>query len=227
MPTLRSSRSLHAPEKAEVISAAPPTSATTMNPTNAGVIPNAAAACCTDSTNTSLTSATSTVAPASVAKARPMGQGASPVSPCSALVKSSRCVFRENSMPRPYATMSSTARPKLNFWVNAAAFVESTCEIAEGISNATVATKSKPACTRALTRLYSCTWCLSPPKRNDAPNTNNVFVTIAPATDAFTSVYCPACKAASAITSSVRFPSVALSRPPTASPVLYATDSVA
>ena len=56
---------------------------------------------------------------------------------------------------------------------------------------------------------------------------NNVLVTIAPATDAFTSTNCPARKAVSAITSSVRLPSVALSRPPTASPVLAATDSVA
>src|SRR5262245_51541941 len=56
---------------------------------------------------------------------------------------------------------------------------------------------------------------------------NSVLVTIAPAIDAFTSVYCPACSAASAMISSVRFPSVALSSPPTASPVLAATDSVA
>ncbi len=77
MPTLRSSRFLRAPENADAISAAPPTSATTMNPTKAGVIPNASAACCTDSTNTSLTSATSTVTPASVASARPIGHGAS------------------------------------------------------------------------------------------------------------------------------------------------------
>jgi hypothetical protein len=48
-----------------------------------------------------------------------------------------------------------------------------------------------------------------------------------PAMDAFTSVYCPARNAASAMTSSVRFPSVALSRPPTVSPVLAATGSVA
>ena len=48
---------------------------------------------------------------------------------------------------------------------------------------------------------------------------NNVLVTIAPATDAFTNVYCPACRAAMAMTSSVRFPSVAFSRPPTESPV--------
>ena len=56
---------------------------------------------------------------------------------------------------------------------------------------------------------------------------NRVLVTIAPAMDAFTSMYCPARRAASAMTSSVRLPSVALSRPPTASPVLAATDSVA
>ena len=56
---------------------------------------------------------------------------------------------------------------------------------------------------------------------------NNVLVMMAPTMDAFTSVYSPARKAASAMTSSVRFPSVALSSPPAASPVLAATDSVA
>ena len=56
---------------------------------------------------------------------------------------------------------------------------------------------------------------------------NKVLVTIAPAMDAFTRVCCPACNAVSAITSSVRFPRVALSRPPTELPVLAATDSVA
>ncbi len=56
---------------------------------------------------------------------------------------------------------------------------------------------------------------------------NSALVTIAPAIDAFTSMYCPARSAASAITSSVRLPSVALSRPPTESPVFAATDSVA
>ena len=80
---------------------------------------------------------------------------------------------------------------------------------------------------RALMRLYSCTWYFSPPSRNDAPSMNSVLVTIAPAMEAFTSMYCPARRAVSAMTSSVRLPSVALSRPPTASPVLAATDSVA
>ena len=55
----------------------------------------------------------------------------------------------------------------------------------------------------------------------------SVLVTIAPATEAFTSMYSPARSAVSAMTSSVRFPSVALRRPPTESPVLAATDSVA
>jgi hypothetical protein len=45
--------------------------------------------------------------------------------------------------------------------------------------------------------------------------------------EAFTSMYCPARRAVRAMTSSVRFPRVALRRPPTASPVLAATDSVA
>ena len=55
----------------------------------------------------------------------------------------------------------------------------------------------------------------------------SVLVTIAPATEPFTRVYCPAWSAVIAITNSVRFPKVALSNPPTASPVFSATDSVA
>jgi hypothetical protein len=63
----------------------------------------------------------------------------------------------------------------------------------------------------------------------DQPNTtpSMVDMKIAPAMEAFTSAYCPAFRAVSAITNSVRFPNVALSRPPAASPVLAATDSVA
>ena len=85
-----------------------------MKPTNAGVIPNDTAACCTDSTNTSLTSATSTVTPASVASARPIGHGVSSSPACAAAAKSSRWVLSEKSMPSPYATMSNPDRPTLN-----------------------------------------------------------------------------------------------------------------
>src|SRR5579862_6019984 len=56
---------------------------------------------------------------------------------------------------------------------------------------------------------------------------NSVLVTIAPAIEALTSTYCPARNAAKAMSSSVRLPSVALSRPPIMSPVRAATDSVA
>src|SRR5262245_5519191 len=59
------------------------------------------------------------------------------------------------------------------------------------------------------------------------PSMNRVLVTIAPAIEAFTSTYCPARSAANAISSSVRLPSVALSRPPIMSPVRAATASVA
>ena len=78
---------------ADAISAAAPTSATTMNPTNAGVIPNVVAASCTDSTKTSLTNATSTVTPASVTRATPIGMGVPSSPPCSALAKSSGWVL--------------------------------------------------------------------------------------------------------------------------------------
>lgn len=56
---------------------------------------------------------------------------------------------------------------------------------------------------------------------------NRVMASIAPAIDAFTSMYSPARNAVKAMTSSVRLPRVALSNPPTASPVLAAADSVA
>jgi len=56
---------------------------------------------------------------------------------------------------------------------------------------------------------------------------NRLLVTMAPAMEALTSMYWPERNAVSAMTSSVRLPSVALSRPPMVSPVLAATDSVA
>ena len=59
------------------------------------------------------------------------------------------------------------------------------------------------------------------------PSMNSVFVTIAPAMEAFTRTYCPARNAVRAMISSVRFPSVAFSRPPIVSPVLAAIASVA
>ena len=84
--------------------------------------------------------------------------------------------------------MSSTDRPTLNVSVNMGPAVESASETADGIRMATVARNSRPACRRALLLLYSCTWCFSPPSRNDAPSMNNVLVTIAPAMEAFTRV---------------------------------------
>ena len=54
-----------------------------------------------------------------------------------------------------------------------------------------------------------------------------LLVTMAPASDALTRSNMPACRAAIAMTSSVRLPSVALRRPPIASPVFDATLSVA
>jgi hypothetical protein len=56
---------------------------------------------------------------------------------------------------------------------------------------------------------------------------NRVLVMTTPASDAFTSRIWPVRSAANVITSSVRLPSVALSSPPTVSPVRAATDSVA
>src|SRR6266403_850813 len=73
-------------------------SETMMKPTKAGLIPKVSAAFCTDSTESSLTSATSTVTTSSVPTARPIGQCSS-LSPCSALANNSLWVFSENSRP--------------------------------------------------------------------------------------------------------------------------------
>src|SRR5260370_1874433 len=105
--------------------------------------------------------------------------------------------------------MSNTASPTLNLFVNAAPGLESASATADGTRSAIVARKSSPACNRALTRLYSCVWYLMPPRRKAAPSMNKLLVTIAPAMDAFTSIVWPARNAASAMTNSVRFPSVA------------------
>ena len=123
--------------------------------------------------------------------------------------------------------MSNADNPRLNVWVNSDDEAWPVSPTVDGISSAIVARKRRLACRRAPTRLNSCTWYLRPPSRNDVPSMNRLLVTIAPATDAFTSMYWPACSAVSAITSSVRLPRVALSSPPTASPVFAATDSVA
>ena len=47
------------------------------------------------------TYAAGTVPPAKVARARPIGHGASEASSCATLAKNSRCVFSENRRPRP------------------------------------------------------------------------------------------------------------------------------
>ena len=75
--------------------------------------------------------------------------------------------------------MSSADKPTLNCFVNAETAILSASETAEGISIAIVARKSRLVWRRALIRLYSCTWCLRPPRRNDAPNKNSVLATIA------------------------------------------------
>src|SRR5579885_2836630 len=93
--------------------------------------------------------------------------------------------------------ISSTARPRLSFCVMPAPGTESASATAEGTSKAIVARNSRPDCRRAPARLNSCTWCFSPPSRKDAPSINNVLVTIAPTIEALTSVYSPACNAAS------------------------------
>ncbi len=61
-------------ENATAILAAAPTSATMMNPTKAGLIPNVSPAFCTDPTNISLTSATNTVTTMNVPTASLIGQ---------------------------------------------------------------------------------------------------------------------------------------------------------
>ena len=64
--------------------------------------------------------------------------------------------------------------------------------IAAGEIRAMVAINNSAEYSLAPNRLNSWTWCRSPPSRNDAPSMNRVLVTIAPAIDALTSMYCPA-----------------------------------
>ena len=123
--------------------------------------------------------------------------------------------------------MSRPDSPRLNCSLNSAAGPASANLTADGIRSAIVARNSRLAWSRELRRLNSCTWNFSPPSRNDMPSMNSELATMAPAIDALTSMYWPAFRAVSAMTSSVRLPSDALSSPPTASPVLAATDSVA
>ena len=164
-----------------------------------------------------------------MASASPIGHGASPVfAVLRAAEQLAMRLEREQHAQAVGHDEQHATDPTLNFCVKRRSPWRSRLALtADGISSAIVARNSRPACRRALTRLNSCTWCLSPPSRNEAPSMNSVLVTMAPAMDAFTSMYCPARNAVSAMTSSVRLPSVALSSPPTASPVLAATDSVA
>ena len=127
-----------------------------MKPTNAGVIPNASAAFCTDSTKISLTSATNTVTPASVARARPNGPGRFAVLGVFRAGKQlavrlereqhAQSVGNDEQHRQTYAQLARERRPALPSRL---------CATADGISRATVARKSRPACMRALTRLYS------------------------------------------------------------------------
>jgi hypothetical protein len=72
-----------------------------MKPTNAGVIPKAAASRWTDSTKTSAHQCDRHGDAASIARAKPIDQGAWPASSWSAPPKISRCVLRENNSPDP------------------------------------------------------------------------------------------------------------------------------
>ena len=66
-----------------------------MKPTKAADMPKESAACCTDPTKISLTSATRIVATARAPRATATGHGWSSCSPPSALVKNSLCVLSE------------------------------------------------------------------------------------------------------------------------------------
>src|SRR5437763_16643145 len=104
-------------------------------------------------TNTSLTNATKTVTPASVASARLMGHAAS----CSSaeLANNSRCVLSENQRPRPYASKSKNESATLRVLVEPLTPNESRADTADGLRSAIVAGKSEPDWNRAATLLNS------------------------------------------------------------------------
>src|SRR5262245_7902703 len=227
MPTERSSRSFAAAAKAVVISAAAPTRETTTKPTKAFDIPSESAAPSTAPTKASLTSATRTVAPPSTTRPTGSGQCASPSPPVFRLRKSSAWVLSEKRSSSAYVARSTHERLTLKGPMNDGTLCFSLRTSADGIRSAIVARKSIAVWSRAPAGLNSWTCLRSPPRRNDPPSMKSELLTIAPATDARTRSVMPARSAVIAITSSVRFPNVALRRPPTASPVFAATLSVA
>ena len=102
MPTLRSSRFLRAPENADAISAAAPDERHHDEADERRRHAELGEAPCTDSTNTSLTSATSTVT-ADQRRERQADRPRRFAAPraCSAPAKNSRCVLSENTRPSP------------------------------------------------------------------------------------------------------------------------------
>ena len=157
IPTDRSSRFLRAAENAVVISAAAPTSETTMKPTKAFDIPKARAACWTDPTKISDTSAIRIVATARAPRAAGSGQGFSSCSASPTLWKYSLCVLRENNREIAYVPSRMNDSRTESGFIRAGTLSLSTLATTEGISRAIVARSSIPACTREFRGLNSCT----------------------------------------------------------------------
>jgi len=87
------------------------------------------------------------------------------------VAKTSRCVLSEKSSPRPHVAIERDRQEKLSCCAKSAVWAASAplSAAAEGTSNAIVARNNSTAWSRVLARLNSCTWCSSPPSRNDAP----------------------------------------------------------
>ena len=147
---------MRAAEKAVAISAAPPTSATTMKPTKAGVMPNDTAATCTEfdehlahqgdqQRDAGQRRQRKADRPRRLAALFGLGGG------------EQRAVRAEREQQaEPVGCDQQHRQPDAQLWVNSV-IAESACDTADGTSKAMVARKSSVVCRRALTRLNSCT----------------------------------------------------------------------
>ena len=97
----------------------------------------------------------------------------------------------------------------------------------DGMRKAMAASAIMPTCARAPMVAKVCTGWRSPPARKAAPRTSSRLPMIEPVIEALTTSSMPARSATRAMISSAALPSVALRKPPIASPTRAASFSVA
>src|SRR5881628_2950016 len=224
--TLNSILFLQAMRTALPCSAAFPTIATMMTPTKSSVSPRLCRAVSREPTRISLSTATSTVETTRTLRANRFSQRGFSTTSLTGL-KMSRCVRREKNKPNTYARSRIPAMPRL---ISSSVTpdrmpVESTYRA--GMTSPITATTSIVIWIPDASREKCCTLYFTPPASMLRPRTNRRFPTIEPVSDAFTTSVRPRDSAKIAMMSSVAFPNVALSRPPTPGPACLPSSSVA